>query len=303
MRHSREVKSVAVSPDGQQIASAGFDQMLKIWDSTTGVLRWETYEDRHQDNYMSSIDCIHFDHLDNRIVYTSPDQLVRVRILDSWQEVYTINELTDVTDLALSPKKPILAIATLDYLICFWNLSQNTPIRSVTTDSPPVAIAFSPTGSTLAVATQEFEICLLDIQSGIILNSLPGHSKPIRAIAYSPDGRRLASAGFDGRILLWDTSSWVVRHHFTLPGVLFGSLAFSPDRPILAVGGSDGKITLWDLENHVLIASLSGSRNASGGLLSPVVSLCFSPDGTKLVSGGTDCAVRVWDTGTWSELL
>ena len=35
-RHSDEIRSVAVSPDGQKIASAGHDGLVKVWDAQTG---------------------------------------------------------------------------------------------------------------------------------------------------------------------------------------------------------------------------------------------------------------------------
>ena len=36
--HSDEVIAVAVSPDGNQIASGSFDSCVKIWNAETGVL-------------------------------------------------------------------------------------------------------------------------------------------------------------------------------------------------------------------------------------------------------------------------
>src|SRR5271166_437456 len=54
------------------------------------------------------------------------------------------------------------------------------------------SVAFSPDGKVLAVGTFTDSARLLDVATGKLLRSLPGHGKSARGLAYSPDGNTLA---------------------------------------------------------------------------------------------------------------
>ena len=73
------------------------------------------------------------------------------------------------------------------------------------------ALAFSPDASILCVASvvrihskSIDEIDLIDLETGLKLISLPGHTEPIEILKFSHDGKILASGSQDGTVLLWD---------------------------------------------------------------------------------------------------
>lgn len=47
-------------------------------------------------------------------------------------------------------------------------------------------------------------IKLWDVETGVEIRTLTGHTEPIESLAFSHDGKILASGSFDGTILLWD---------------------------------------------------------------------------------------------------
>ena len=44
---------------------------------------------------------------------------------------------------------------------------------------------------------------LWDVKTGLMLQSLAGHSDEVTSVEFSPDGKLLASGSLDGTIILW----------------------------------------------------------------------------------------------------
>ena len=66
-------------------------------------------------------------------------------------------------------------------------------------------MAFSPDGTTLASGGYDRTVRVWEVETGMSLATLKGHSDWVRSVAFSPDGRTLASGSRDGTVLLWDT--------------------------------------------------------------------------------------------------
>lgn len=63
-------------------------------------------------------------------------------------------------------------------------------------------MAFSPDGTRLAIANSIFGIWLYDVETGLELTLLTGHTDSVTSVAFSPDGQTLVSGSFDQTIRL-----------------------------------------------------------------------------------------------------
>ena len=206
------------------LASAGWDETIKLWKVATGK---EIASIEKQVGHFSS-------------VAFSPDgkTLAAGTFLGGtmlWDVATMKNSVTladgvDIcpTHLAFSPDSKILASGSLSALLTLWDSASGRKAAaleasSVSTgkrtaihgghDTEPIgSLAFSPDGKTLASAAwhvgtnglPEGTIRLWDVATGRNTTTIHGHAREVTSVAYSPDGNTLASGSEDKTIKLWD---------------------------------------------------------------------------------------------------
>ncbi len=234
--HQNWVSALAISPNGQTLASASLDRTIKLWDLETGKLLGSLYSGRATTLAFSP---------DGQTL-ASGSRLMRwadgtvsrpgVQLWDvatqKWQD--TIGD-QPVTAIAFSPDGKILA--TGSQRTSLWQAKTKQLLYSVNSGDL-TALTFSRDGETLFTGSSRMK--LWSVSSGILL-----HIFGIGAsdLALAPDGQTLAAA-VGGTVQFWqpDTEDYL--------GMLRGSwysgisVEFALDGKAIISSSSDG-IRVW----------------------------------------------------------
>ncbi|WP_197454797.1 WD40 repeat domain-containing protein [Stieleria varia] len=141
---------------------------------------------------------------DKLLISAGEDQCVRVWSLDSWQMIRNLNQHTGVVRaLALRPIDsglPMLASASADRTIRFWQPTIGRMMRYIRLDSEPLDIAWTIDSKHLVAACLDGQVRVIDPDSVRVVQALPALSGWAYAIAAHPTDGSFAIAGADGQV-------------------------------------------------------------------------------------------------------
>jgi WD40 repeat protein/serine/threonine protein kinase len=298
--HAGSVTCLALSPDGQRLATGSSDKTLKVWDMKTG--RELVPLRRELDG---TVDCVVFSPDDQRLAAAINHPKLReeagpgeIKLWDvrTGRELHCLRGHSKlVGSIAFSPDSKSLASASADKTLKLWDTATGQEIRTFGGYSREVrCVAFHPDGQRLAWGIWDGTVRCWDRSSGQEIEALRGCSFEDKNLAFSPDGKWLAAPSEDRSIRLWDTTTW--QPILTLAGHTrtVKCLAFRRDSQRLVSAGSDQAIRVWDRAAGRQVLYLR-SR-------SEIADVTFSPDGYRLISAGRDGTVQLWDSRTSQEL-
>ncbi len=287
--HTRSVKSVLFSPDGQTLASGSHDRTIRLWDVATGT------EKKILKGHKKTINSMAFSR-DGRMLVSTSYNTVRLWNVDAGTLKKNIKG-PNVWQVALSADGKTLAGWGSDHILYLWDAVTGNPKKTITGHIGAIsALSFSADGATLAIGASK-EILLWDAIEGLHKNTLFGHKEMVVSIAFNPNGRTLASASQDRTLRVWGTETGrqkkIIKVGVRGRGASVRSVVFSLDGSTLANSSEEGAVQLWDAVTGKRKETLSGHT----GLVEMLV---FSPDG-RTVAGGTgsnEIAVWIWDIDT-----
>lgn len=260
--HKTPVNSIAVSLDGQLLASAG-GPGIKLWNIAAGNQLRE------------------FGNL------TPRDR----RRLDG-NGNQTIGHTHNVHSVTFNPNGKILVSGGLDGNIFFWDLNEERPVGSIRLGNSldSLFVSFGSDERILANATDDW-VRIWDLTAKKEARSMKVNTGyMVSTFAYSPDGKALA-VGSVNKIKIWDATTGQEIRTIEGEGVGVNTLAFSPDSSTLACGSENGAIYLLDYK-------IGKEKMVTGGATNGLTALAYNPASQMLASAVFGEEIRLWDLNT-----
>lgn len=213
LRSSDTIFSVDVSDNGQLLAAAGCDRLVRIWDISKGfanpVLK-QSFEN-HADWVLS----VNFSADGTRLVTASRDKSSKVWVIPTKESLVTFSGHGGYVFGALMSGDGNQGIsAGADGNIRWWDAkakskSLGKQVRSAGGHRGPIydlAEWRQKDKHLLATAGEDGTARLWDAKTGKALRTLSGAKQALYAVAFSPDGKLVAAGGLEGKIYVWNTA-------------------------------------------------------------------------------------------------
>jgi len=323
--HKGHVKTVVFQPQGEWLASAGYDKRIILWSLSTGKQiqpEWETPEWETPEKVWTLAVSPNGKYLASG---GKDNDITLWNVKTGSKRIFTGHE-DDIRELAFSSDGK-LASASYDGTVRLWDIATGEELHKLVGHTDKVyTVAFSQDNKWLASGSKDTTVRLWEVDSGKPKYSLIGHKKGVFGISFSADGRYVVSASDDMTLRMWDVQSGVTmrvlqghtagvngvvisagkifsvsddatvrRWNTTLPyqqAINFAktplATAIAPDGNSVAVGFKDGTLRLYALPETKLLWE---QKTAHAKALRRIA---FNSDGSLLASASADKTAKLW---------
>jgi mono/diheme cytochrome c family protein len=282
------ITALAFSPDGTQLATGGYHEVL-IWEVATGKLV------KRLQNLPERTYAIRFSSNGWWIATASgtPAQTGVVRLWDA-KTGEVIRDMIETEDavfaLAFSPDSRLLAAGGCDRTIRMWDLASGKLAKSIEDHADWVMdLDFSPDGAKLVSGSRDKTSKVFDVAKGESLVTFPEHQDAVYAVAFAKDGKTVATAGGDKVIKIWDPANDAKKiRDIGGHGMAIFKLQYTPDGSQLLTCSADKTAREFNPANGQQTRALQGHNDW-------IYVASFSQDAKWIATGSWDGEVRIWN--------
>ncbi|HMN97375.1 MAG TPA: protein kinase [Phycisphaerales bacterium] len=286
---TRRLTAIAHHPGRDEVATAGADGAIDLWNSLTGEPLGTL--DGHPE---SQVLALRYSADGSLLCSGANDRTIAIWHLATRSRARTlVGHERSVWSIALGPDPSTIISTSVDHTIRQWSIDGGEPLGTWHGHGDTVAdVAVSPDGARIVTASWDrtVRVWLPWGES----SALPQAAREsIDRMAVSADGRVLVTSQADqpgaatGRVLLRDAATLELLGTIEREGRRPRPIAISPDGALLATGWTDGIATVHDLRTGALVQSIAAHRHG-------VLATCFDPVDGALLTGGRDSMVRLW---------
>ena len=239
--HTGSVEAIAFSPDGTQLATAGYDQKIRLWDVHHNYQCINTWT-----GHDGVVRLLAYTNGGKTLISAGADYAVKSWDVASGRQLSQLNghdvialapqsscfatrnfstKSVTIHDLETGEPRQVFApddgytmcgafsadgrkLASGGFYCCanIYDLASAKCVMLLGHQDYLIYVAFSPDGKFLATACQDRTVKIWDIEAGREIRTLVGHTGPVTCVAFSPDGKRLVSGSYDKTIRVWNLS-------------------------------------------------------------------------------------------------
>jgi WD40 repeat protein len=297
----RPILAVAFSTDGKQLATAGDDGLINLWDTAAGkpldTLR----------GHAAPVSSLRFLEGGSLLSGSADQTAVLWETRPSWKLVARLGAKPDnpldvsespfadrVLCLDFSPDGTQLATGGGDPSrsgeLLLWDVANRTVLRDFKDAHSDTVfdVDFSWDGRLLVSGAADKFVKVHEVDSGKLVRAYEGHTNHVLGVAWQADGATLASAGADNAIKLWNVETGEQRRTINTYSKQVTSIGFIGTTDVIASGSGNTEVRTHNAGNGSPRRQFTGAKDF-------IYAVTTARDDSLVIAGGEDGVLRVWN--------
>ena len=283
-----QIYSIAISADGQTLASGSNDGNIQLWNLRAEEPQSESLTKENRGGIAS--------------LAISPNGNILVSggwgssDIDIW-EISTGKlrlsienaHLYNIKSLSISPDEQTLVSGSGDGTIKLWNLETRTLLEKPFREKTFNTLTISPDGRTVASSSIDGTITVWNLNNPKATLPWDGDSSDVTSLIFSRDSEFLISGSNNGIIKLWNLETREVIGQLEGHSEAVVSLDISLDGQKLASGSRNGTVQVWELSSSQLLQTYNLSN-----YIDERIAVTFDVNGEILIYGYIFRTIKIW---------
>ena len=290
--HSSAVIAVAVSPDGELVASAGGsrlsgvrgDSAIWVWHSDDAAVYY-----RFQ-GHISDVTSVEFSPDGQFLLSSARDGTVRIWNVETGRAVRRFGEHRRLAYDATYTSDAMRVLSTGSENILLWDVETGDVERvfgNLGNQVTALTVAVSPDDQYALAGLNNGIIVVWELATGNEVRRITGHTDDITDMRFSADGTQLLTASIDGTVRIWEFATGALLKRFNGHDDDVWTAVFANDETQVVSASANGTVILWDIASRTEIHRFIGHT-------ADVLGAAIYPETGTVYTASADGTVRAW---------
>ncbi|XP_002739808.1 U5 small nuclear ribonucleoprotein 40 kDa protein-like [Saccoglossus kowalevskii] len=283
--HEGEIFSCKFSPDGNTLASAGYDRLIHLWNVYGECENFALFK-----GHTGAVMELNFSTDGSTLFTASTDKTIALWDMQTGGRIKKLRGHTSFVNSCHSTRRGVQLVVSGsdDGTIKLWDTRKKGAIETFQNTYQVTAVSFNDTSNQVISGGIDNDLKVWDLRKNDIVYKMRGHSDTITGMELSPDGSYIVTNAMDNTVRIWDVRPFApqercvklfqgAQHNFE-KNLL--RCSWSSDGSKIASGSADRFVYVWDTTTRRILYKLPGHNGSVNEVdfhpQEPVVASCAS---------------------------
>uniref|UniRef100_T1JD28 U5 small nuclear ribonucleoprotein 40 kDa protein n=1 Tax=Strigamia maritima TaxID=126957 RepID=T1JD28_STRMM len=283
--HPGEIFTAKFHPEGQFLASSGFDRLIFLWN-----VYGECENFAMMTGHSGAVMDLHFSTDGSTIFTASTDKTLGIWDSETGTRIKKLKGHTTFVNCCHPTRRgpQMLCSGSDDTTIKLWDTRRKAAVQTFQNTYQVTAITFNDTSEQIVSGGIDNELKVWDLRKNNVLYKMRGHMDTVTGLALSPDGSYIVSNSMDNTLRIWDIRPFAPQercvkilqghqHNFEKNLLRCG---WSSDGSKVTAGSADRYVYVWDTTSRRILYKLPGHTGSVNDVnfhpKEPIIASCSS---------------------------